>query len=257
LVHGATFISYSPLFVKGTESSPVIFKSSDHTGKGINVFQVKTRSEVKNAVFTGLTNLQFGGWLTTCSVCFYEADVDFEKVKFEKNVNCDDALNVVRSHFNIQNCSFENTFADAFDSDFSTGVVSSTHFISAGNDALDFSGSHVLIENTTISDSGDKGISCGEQSQITIKECSVEGGNIGVAAKDNSEVQIDDSEIKYVNFGLVAFCKKPEYGPARIRANNLILKKYIYLHLIEEGSNLEFNNREIFGQERNLAKRFY
>ena len=257
LIKGATFISYSPVFINGTNDNPVVFVSSDHTGKGINVFQTKQRSVVKNASFSGFTNMEFGGWLTTAAVCFYEANVDLRNVTFKNNFECDDALNVVRSDYLIENCEFKNTFADAFDSDFCTGKIVSTKFLSPGNDALDFSGSTVNVENCLIMEAGDKSISCGEESTIVIQNCKLEGSNIGIASKDKSEVWVEDSSISDVTYGLVAFCKKPEYGPARITTKKLILKKYLFVHLIEEGSNLNFNNREIFGQERKLVNRFY
>ena len=257
LTNGASFISYSPVFIDGTKAKPVVFKSSDGTGKGINVFQTKQKSVVKNAIFTGLRNMDFGGWQSTGAVCFYEADVDLQHVVFENNLACDDALNIVRSNFRIEDCTFQHTFADAFDSDFSEGTIKTSRFISPGNDALDFSGSSISIENCFVENAGDKSVSCGEQSTINIKNCEFNGCNIGVASKDKSEVHIEDSMIKNVTYGLVAFCKKPEYGPATISAQNLMLKKYLFFHAVEEGSSLKFNNREIFGQEKNLAKRFY
>ncbi len=138
-----------------------------------------------------------------------------------------------------------------------TGMLSQASFFSPGNDALDFSGSRITLTDCDIHNASDKGISCGEESKIIVKNCLVDGSNIGVASKDKSEVWIDNTTIRNVVDGLVAFCKKPEYGPAKIYTNNVIVSKYMNLHLIEEGSNLNFNNREIFGQEKNLAKRFY
>ncbi len=257
LLNHAAFISYSPVYVSGTDSEPVIFNSSDHSGRGINIFQAKGRSFVQHAVFSGLTNLDFGGWFTTAGVCFYESDVDFDHVRFEKNVDCDDALNVVRSNFNMQNCTFEDTFADAFDSDFCEGIILNSVFIRPGNDALDCSGSKVSISGSTITDAGDKGVSGGENSNITISDCIINGANIGVASKDLSTVKVKDSSLKNITYGLVAFRKKPEYGEATIISENVVIKKYLFMHIIEEGSTLTFNNREIFGQERNLANRFY
>ncbi len=257
IIKSATFVSYSPVYVNGTQSAPVMVGSSDGSSKGFNVFQAKQKSQVSHAVFSGLGNLNFGGWVTTSAVCFYESDVDFRHVKFEKNIACDDALNVVRSDFLIEDCVFENAFADAFDSDFCTGQIKATKFLFPGNDAIDFSGSMVNIENCTVESAGDKGVSCGEQSTIVIKNSVINGGNIGIASKDKSSVRIEDSSIQNVTYGLVAFCKKPEYGPANISTTKLGIKKYLFLHLIEEGSTLNFNNREIFGQEKKLASKFY
>ena len=164
LLNHAAFISYSPVYVYGSETEPVIFNSSDHSGRGINIFQAKGRSFVQHAVFSGLTNMDFDGWFTTAAVCFYESDVDFDHVRFEKNINCDDALNVVRSDFHMQSCTFEDTFADALDTDFCTGEIRNSTFIRAGNDALDCSGSTVSISGSTITEAGDKGVSGGENS---------------------------------------------------------------------------------------------
>ena len=257
LTNNATFISYSTVFVKGTKTEPVLFTSSDNTGRGINVFQASERSVVKNAVFTGLTNLKFGGWFTTTAVCFYESDVDFHNVRFEKNIGCDDALNVVRSDFYMEGCVFEDTFSDAFDSDFCNGYILNTLFNRAGNDALDCSGSMVEAVDCTITNAGDKGVSGGENSQITLTGCVINGANIGVASKDLSTVKIKNSNLSNVTYGLVAFQKKPEYGPAKIISENVLVKKDLFLHAIEEESILTFNNRKIFGQERNLSNRFY
>ncbi|HKJ79926.1 MAG TPA: right-handed parallel beta-helix repeat-containing protein, partial [Prolixibacteraceae bacterium] len=257
LVNNATFISYSPVYVRGTQNKPVVFSSSDNTGQGINIFQAKKRSVVKNATFTGLTNLDFGGWVTTTGVCFYESDVNFYATRFEKNVGCDDALNVIRSEFYLEGCTFENTFADAFDSDFCTGEIVSTQFIRPGNDGLDCSGSFVKVKNCTFAEVADKGVSGGENSTIIISGITINGANIGVASKDLSTVNIEDSEFRNVTYGLVAFQKKPEYGPAEIISQNVNIKKNLFIHIIEEESTLTFNNRKIFGQERNLANRFY
>lgn len=257
LINGATFISYSPVFINGTQKYPVTFHSSDGTGKGFNIFQANKRSKVKHAIFNGLTNFDFNGWVTTGCVCFYESDVDFQNVRIENNFDCDDALNIIRSDYLVKDCIFEQTYADAFDSDFCTGKIISTQFLSPGNDAIDFSGSKVSVLNCTVLNAEDKSVSCGENSKIHIMGCTFDGGNIGVASKDKSKVTIEDSEISNVIYGMVVFCKKPEYGSATIRTNNLILKKYLFIHLIEEGSMLNFNNREIFGQEKNLAGRFY
>ncbi|MCL3781706.1 hypothetical protein EMN47_15075 [Prolixibacteraceae bacterium JC049] len=256
-VQGSTFISYSPIFAQGEKGNPISITSTDNSCKGFNILQAKVRSELNHISFDGLSNLNYGGWVTPCAVCFYESDVTMNGVTFKNNYNCDDALNVVRADFNVENCRFENTFADAFDSDFCTGVVRNTVFEKPGNDAIDFSGSQVLIEKCTINNVVDKGISGGEKSHLKVKNCTVNGAKIGVASKDQSIVEIDRSILENVTYGLVAFQKKPEYGAGTIKAQNIKVKKYLFMHLVEEKSMLYLNEKEIFGKEPKVAERFY
>ena len=210
-----------------------------------------------HCTFQDLSPLDFGGWHTTGAVCFYESDVEMNNIHFERNITGDDLLNIIRSDFIISNCNFINANADAFDSDFCTGLVENTIFDKPGNDAIDFSGSEVKMLNCRIVEAGDKGISCGEASQLQIYDTSVDGAFIGIASKDRSMLKIVNSEIANVNYALVSFCKKPEYGPAEIHGEKLLVKNSMILHLIERGSYLSYNNREIIGQEKDLASKFY
>ncbi|MBN1925064.1 MAG: right-handed parallel beta-helix repeat-containing protein [Prolixibacteraceae bacterium] len=257
ITDSATFVSYSPVYFEGTQEKPVLVISSDRSARGFNVLQAKDRSLLKHAIFDGISNLSFGGWVTPCAVCFYESDVDMQWVTFRNNSNCDDALNVVRSNFKVENCRFENTFADAFDSDFCTGTLTNSVFEYPGNDAIDFSGSQISISNCTINNPGDKGISGGENSLLVVTKTNVTGANIGVASKDLSTVTLRDCKVEGCAYGMTAYVKKPEYGPAIIIANNCDFRKNLLLHLIEEESVLKFNNRTINGTARKLAERFY
>jgi hypothetical protein len=204
-----------------------------------------------------LGSINRGGWQTPSAVTFYEADVDFIHCTFESNVNCDDALNVVRSDFFAENCLFVNTFADAFDSDFCTGKVLNSEFRNTGNDAIDFSGSQVFISGCKMFEISDKAISGGENSHLTVENCNVDKANIGVAAKDLSHLELKDVNIRKTVYAFTAFVKKPEYGPATISADGIKLRGNITFHKIEEGSVLEVNGKKIFGREQKLALKLY
>ena len=45
---------------------------------------------------------------------------------------------------------FNEIYSDAFDSDFCTGLVYKTIFTNIKNDAIDFSGSKILLENCEV-----------------------------------------------------------------------------------------------------------
>ena len=84
-----------------------------------------------------------------------------EHCSFKEN-RCEDALNILRSHFTMSDCVFTDIHADAFDGDFVKGEVKSCIFTNIGNDGIDVSGSNIRIENVAIDQAGDKGISAGE-----------------------------------------------------------------------------------------------
>ena len=257
LVNGSGFFSFSPLKIEGTETNPIKIISSDKSANGFNVLQASGRSQLKYVYFSGLSNLRRGGWQTPSAITFYEADVNMENCVIADNSNCDDALNIVRSDFLVSNCRFENTFADAFDSDFCTGTVQNCLFQNTGNDAIDFSGSHVEISDCKMIDIKDKAISGGENSKLIVTNCEIEKANIGVAAKDLSSVVLNKIIMDQTVYGLVAFVKKPEYGSASITIDNLKMKNNMVFHQIELGSVLTLNGKTIYGREKKLAIKLY
>jgi hypothetical protein len=257
LIDGASFISFAPIQFKGSAANPIKIISSDKSAMGFNIIQPKGKSELKHVQFSGLSNLQKEGWQTPSAVTFYEAEVDMDYCSFANNSNCDDALNIVRSKFTTTNCTFENTFADAFDSDFCTGTVENCIFRNIGNDAIDFSGSKVIITNCKMLEIADKAISGGENSVLTVSNCEIDKANIGVAAKDLSHLELNKIIMNKTIYGIVAFQKKPEYGSATISIDNLKMKNNVVFHQIELGSNLILNGKLIEGREKNLAIKLY
>jgi len=256
LIDSAMFLSYSPVFMNGTSSEPIIIESEDFSANGFTVLQADKKSIVKNVEFNNLNTLNYKSWTLTSSVTFYESDVEIEHAKFYRN-QCEDALNIVRSNFVLDKSLFNYTFSDAFDSDFSTGIVKNTIFTNIGNDAIDFSGSKITIENTSIVSANDKGISGGEDSHLIIKNVSVERASIGMASKDLSVLEISNSKIVDCDYGLVLLQKKVEYGPATMIINNSRIINSKQEFLIEEGSEIELDGKTIKGKSKNVAEVFY
>ncbi len=254
--NNAGFISYSPVEMNGSIDEPVTITSSDGTAMGFTVLQANKKSIVNYTVFNNLNTLDYNGWTLTGAVNFYESDVDILNTDFDNNL-CEDALNIIRSEFNLKNCLFENIFADAFDSDFSDGNVIKTVFRNIGNDAVDFSGSKIYIDSCKIINAGDKAISAGEVSEIIVKNTLVKSSNIGFASKDNSVVEIYDSQAIDCNYGIVIFKKKPEFGPAIVRVKKCKFENINTLYLVEKESKLYYNKQIIQGDKKNVAALFY
>ena len=158
------------------------------------VMTAKDKSVLQNVIFDGLISPSQAGWALPGAVTFYESPVTFLDVKFT-NTQSEDALNIVRSEFTLENVVFRNSLSDAFDSDFSRGTIKNTSFLTCGNDALDVSGSEIQVESIFLDGVGDKGISAGEKSRIVVDKLEGKNSRIVVASKDWSEVFIQKIRI--------------------------------------------------------------
>lgn len=256
IVDSAMIISYSPVYFKGTKENPIIITSSDFSGNGFTVLQAGSTSEVTNVIFENLNTLSYSSWVLTGAVTFYESDVNINNVKFYRN-QCEDALNIIRSDFTVTDSHFDYTFADAFDADFCTGKIESSTYENIGNDAMDFSGSDILILNSTVLSANDKGVSGGEDSKVRVINTNIFRSNIGLASKDLSLVEVENSNIELCNFGIVLLQKKPEFGPSTMILVNTSITDSKTKMLIEEGSSVLFDNKMIMGEEKNLSDEFY
>ena len=234
---GARFLSASPVSLLGTEEQPIRIFSSDQSADGFTVLQAKGVSRLEHVSFEDLGSLEDGGWKLTGAVTFYESEVHINHCVFTRN-HCEDALNLIRSPFSLQNSIISHTLADGLDLDFCQGEIRNLYCLKTGNDGIDFSGSKLQLWQIKIDSPGDKGISIGEESTVKIHSAEVYGARIGLASKDLSTVDISRIQFDACRVAFSAYQKKPEYGGAKIKVQNYQARDIKYLHLIEQGSEL-------------------
>ncbi len=256
LLESSMILSRAPLRLLGTSEQAIVIRSTDKTGQGLAVLDAGGESRLEHVVFEGLSNPSRTGWSLTGAVTFYESPVAFDHVQF-LHASCEDGLNLVRSAFSLDDCTFSHTFSDAFDSDFSNGTIQRTSFVASGNDSVDVSGSVVTLTEVIVSDCGDKAVSAGEASQVTIQKLQVQGSNIGVASKDASDVLINGASIENCQIGLTVFQKKPEFGPGKLRAFGVTMQGVNQKYLIEEGSTLMLEGAEQQPNTKNVRGILY
>jgi hypothetical protein len=218
--------------------------------------QAAGKSVLSHVVFDRLNSLNFNGWRLTGAVTFYESEVAMMVVSIVNNFS-EDALNIIRSDFSLTNCFFDNIHSDAFDSDFSNGTVEFSDFENIRNDALDFSGSTCMVRNCFVKNAKDKGLSIGERSVVRADSIRIYNVNIGFASKDGSRIDIKNSRISASRYGLMACRKKPEFAGAVIKTDRLILQDLSVPYLIERGSELFLDKKDIKGTEEGVADLFY
>lgn len=235
--NGGFFFSYSPIEMRGDEDEPITLEAIDDNSGAFVIMQAKGKSFLRHVEFINQNTFSYNGWKLTGGATFYESDVEILGCSFISN-NCEDALNIVRSEFTVNEAAFQDVFSDAFDADFCNGKVLNCGFKDIGNDALDFSTSTISIDNCKMLNIGDKAISAGEHATITAKNIDVDKANIGFASKDLSILTLDNVTIKNSVRGFTAYQKKPEYGAATINLKQHTMQNVKYEFMIEGSSVL-------------------
>jgi hypothetical protein len=240
---GAKIISYSPLEFLGEADRPIVIESSDGTGQGLVVLQAGKTSTLRHVVFDNLDAPKENGWQVTGAVTFYESPVDLDGVQFRRG-RAEDGLNLIRTRFSMVRTAFVDSKSDCLDGDFIQGRIEDSSFLGCGNDAVDVSGSVVVLERIRMANIGDKGVSAGENSQVVVRNLTIAHAEIGIAAKDRSTVEASSVEIKDGGVGLTAFRKKAEFGESSIIARDLKIRNVMEKQLIERGSRLILEEEE-------------
>jgi hypothetical protein len=244
LSNGASILSYSPVIFRGTNAFPVSIVSEDSSGQGIIILASEGTSKIENVIFNHLANPKYKSWSLPAAITVYRTNVVFNKVKFLNNKS-EDYLNVVRSTFTLTESFFGNTQSDAFDSDYSNGLIEDCQFDQCGNDAIDISGSHLSVKNIVIGNIGDKGVSVGENSVLNGNNINISNSELGLVSKDMSIIKIDSLSLYNCKVGILAYQKKPEYGPGKIWIQSLKSTDIGVNYLVESGSFVEVEGSEL------------
>lgn len=242
--NAASIISYSPFTFIGTESEPIKFYCETHKGEGIILMNAVDTSYLEYCHFDNLSSPKRYAWQMTGSVSFYQSPVSIKHSSF-KNNRSEDALNVIRSYAELDDLVFQDIKSDAFDGDFMHGIIKNCMFGNIGNDAIDVSGSKITIKNTNVYNAGDKGLSAGEDTQMTASHVLIQDCEIAIASKDKSILNLNNSVLKNNKLNFTAFQKKPEYGAASIIAVEVKTEEQETDYLIENGSSLLLNGKEM------------
>ena len=255
-VNKGQIISFSPIFMNGIKDDPIIFKSDFNDnidtyrrnsnnkdfGYGILIIKANKKSIINNVFFDKLSSPSITSYQSSSgAINFYESDVEITNSKFSNNLRGDDYLNIIRSNFLLSNSIFQNTNGDSIDIDFSNGIIKDSIFNKSLNDAIDFSGSKVNISNVKIINAGDKAISSGEESEITINNILILNSKMGLVSKDKSKLYADNVSISGSDVAIAAYIKKNEYGPAFIEANNVTINESSLKYFKQKGSVMTIN----------------
>ncbi|MCA9390552.1 hypothetical protein KC571_04050 [candidate division WWE3 bacterium] len=105
---------------------------------------------------------------------------------------------------------------------------------------------------------GDKGISAGERSTVSVTNAVLKNGTLGVASKDESSTHIQNLTLEKMEIGLTVFQKKPEYGAAYLNVESVTMADSVKTPFeLELGSQMIIDSKTISPNAQNLKERFY
>jgi hypothetical protein len=178
------------------------------------------------------------------SINFYNSNVEIKNVSF-KDISSEDAVNIIKSNYKIDDVEFNEILSDAIDIDFGTGEIINSNFKNIGNDGIDFSGSESTVLNCNFNNIGDKIISIGEVSEVEISDIKAKNSYIGIVSKDGSNAFVKNIQFDNVKIPFSAYQKKPEYSFAKMSISNIKSDNYLIDSIRDKKSKIFENNNEI------------
>ena len=163
--------------------------------------------------------------LTGC-LNFYQSIFNNSSIKVN-NGKCEDSLNIINSKGKIKNVEIFNAFSDGLDVDFSNIKFVKILVIKSGNDCLDVSAGRYEIKKIIAKKCGDKGVSVGEKSNMSIEILDVSNAFTGLSSKDLSITSVEQTTQKNVKNCFEVVKKKQEFGGSKLDIENTDCNKSI------------------------------
>ncbi len=233
-------VARGPVELLGTEEAPIRLEPTDDSTAwpGLLVLGAEKESRWTHVQVRATRGFDHEGWKLTGGITFYESDVSLTHCHISDSRG-EDGLNIISARFVLDDVAITETASDAFDGDFAEGTVRGGLFRSVGGDGIDVSGSTVVVEGTRLVEVRDKAVSIGEGSALAAKDLVIENVGTGVVAKDLSKGSIQDSELRDIHHvALMAYVKKPEYGPAELNAERLTVERAAEVAVAQIGSRV-------------------
>lgn len=231
-----------PLFVRGTVDAPVQMIARDESWAGFYVVRAEERSLINHLHVSDVGASSVFDTGLTGALTFLESDVEIRFSQFH-NALAEDFINIHFADLRMEGSSFSRTASDAIDIDFGTFVISRSDFDGITGDGIDFSGSVGDLRQVSFSSIGDKAISVGEQSEVSITDASVTDALVALASKDGATVKVDGLKTSKLKLSpVMAYTKKPIFGPAQAFVTGLDTNGQGIAPINQDGSTLVIEN---------------
>jgi len=242
-------LASGPLHFQGTADAPVILQPQGEVWLGVLVLDADGPSFWEHVTVERTDAVARDGWMFTGAVTFHRSPVRISHTRF-LGTRAEDALNIIRTSFELVDCEFADTASDAFDGDFTVGLVERCVFRNVAADGIDISGSDLTVRDVWFYNLGDKALSVGEASRMVAENVFVDTADFGMASKDGSYLEASQVTLRNIEIAaLAAFTKKPAYGPATMIVNGIDFgdtppEQHA---LVQTGSYIDLDGQRIWG----------
>lgn len=228
-----SFISYSPIDIRGNEQNRVTISSSaSNLPYGVFWYigdSTKTTT-IKYLDISWGSEVLINGLFVSGGFSLYFTDVIMDHVKISGH-SADDGLNIKYGNVHVTNTLFNSNFADQFDCDYCTGEISDSTFttdkINSDGDWLDVSGSDLLVKNNSFIGFGDKWMSIGEGTSVNLIGNSFIDNNIWIAIKDWSHATLGSAIFTDNKIDISMYIKKDIFSSPILLADESQIQSLI------------------------------
>ena len=119
------------------------------------------------------------------------------------------------------------------------------NILNAGNDCVDFSSGKYKVKNLKLKNCGDKALSVGEKSLLTLDNIIAENAITGIASKDSSIVNLNAANFNSLSTCLSAYNKKQEFNGGLIKVKDMNCINYNNKIITDEFSNIIRENNNL------------
>ena len=161
---------------------------------------------------------------------------------YSNNSSCEDAVNLLNVEGSIDKINIDNSFSDGLDVDFSDIEINTINISTSGNDCVDFSGGHYKLNKLNLINCGDKALSIGEKSFLTLNMITAENSNIGIASKDSSITKLNNAHLKNLKTCISAYNKKQEFFGSLLKVKNIKCTNYYQKTAVDVKSKIIIEN---------------
>jgi hypothetical protein len=240
-----------PLDFRGTAKTPVLLQPQGEVWLGVLVLDADAPSFWEHVTVEKTDAIARDGWMFTGAVTFHRSPVRLSHGRF-LGTRAEDALNIIRSHFEMTDCEFVDTASDAFDGDFTEGLIERCVFRNVAADGIDISGSDLTVRDVRFHNLGDKALSVGEASRMVAERIFVDTADFALASKDNSYLEATRVTVRNIEIAaLAAYIKKPAYGPSTMIVNRIDFGDTPpeQIALVQTGCYIDLDGQRIWGWE--------
>tara|TARA_Y100001936_G_C15825352_1_gene533909 strand:- start:114 stop:797 length:684 start_codon:yes stop_codon:yes gene_type:complete len=197
--------------------------------------------DMEYTLFRNLSHFEDSKVKLPSAITFYNSKANIKNSEMKSNLTGDDYINFYNSEFSVENLLIKDVYADAIDSDFSTGIIENLILENIGNDGLDFSGSQVSVHNSSFNKVQDKAVSVGESSEVLLESSTIFNSELAVVVKDGSRLLSKQNLLRNNKVDFSVFFKKDFYPPPFLETDSVDLNN---INLFQKGVILKLNNLE-------------